>query len=41
MNHVWMQGPVPSHEEVIAEFKQRKVEVDAQVDKDKDSKMSD
>lgn len=36
-----MQGPVPSLEQVQAEFSQRKQQVDAAVDKDKESKQSD
>lgn len=41
MAHPWSQGPVPSKEEVYAEFKKRKLSVDANVEEERESRQSD
>lgn len=41
MNHPWMQGEMPTRDQVVAEFAQRKKQVDAAVENDKEQKHSD
>ena len=38
MNHPWMQGPVPSANEIKADFTQRKAAVDAEAHNEREQK---
>lgn len=39
MNHPWMQGSIPTEEEVFAEFEQRQHDVDAEIENNRQQKL--
>lgn len=41
MNHPWMMGPVPTSEEVFAEFEKRQIDVDAEIENNRQQKLID